>query len=384
MRFDRRWMTCAIVPVLTAAFLFPDLAAAIAAGGRRSVPDHPLVGWTHKPYCGLYAIYAAAKLAGKEIDFGELVKPKYLNSRKGSTLTDLLRAAVDNGFQARVVHNLTINDLRRSPYRMILYVKATAESTEYNHYELLTEKVGDGARLLNPPISLEVVSFRELAPRWSGSALVLSTTPIDMTVFNRPRRSAMIACASACIAVVMAMRLFLRRLWTWAKDLLQSAVGASLGQIGLLGAAACLCGVLYHIGNEAGFLVLPDGVSACQRAHVTTFLPKIGVNRTRRLLGDGARVIDARMPEDYENGHLEGAVNIPVGTSREQCLEAMSGPLDSPIVVYCQSLKCPYAEEVAANLVAGGYSNIYIFKGGWREWMQSEARAGSDSAPKKS
>ena len=97
-----------------------------------------------------------------------------------------------------------------------------------------------------------------------------------------------------------------------------------------------------------------------------------------------ARVIDARMPADYETGHLEGAVNIPVSMSREQCIEAMSGPLNSPIVVYCQSLKCKFAEEVAANLAAGGYSNIYIFKGGWREWKQSETLAGSDSAPKKS
>ena len=226
MRFDRRWMQCAIVSVLAAAFLRPGPAALRAAGEQRSAPSHPLEGWTYKPYCGIYAIYAAVKLAGKEIDFSDLVKPKYLNSRKGSTLEDLLRAAVDSGLQARIVRNLTVNDLRRSPYRMILYVKATADSAEYNHYELLTERVGDGARLLNPPISIELVPFRELIPRWSGDALALSTTPIDMTVFDRPRRSAMIACASAGIAAVMGIRLFLRRLWSWARDFLQSAVGA--------------------------------------------------------------------------------------------------------------------------------------------------------------
>jgi hypothetical protein len=79
------------------------------------------------PHCGLYCLYTTMKLAGKEIDFRDLVKPEYLGSRKGSSLAELKKAAEDNGLYAESVTRLSSPVLLRSQYPVILHVKSAGE-----------------------------------------------------------------------------------------------------------------------------------------------------------------------------------------------------------------------------------------------------------------
>jgi rhodanese-related sulfurtransferase len=370
MWLDRQVMNRWVVLSLSGVFYVSCLGSTRTADGQASSLGDVLKQWQNSgPYCGLYDIYAAARMTGRRIDFVTLVKPEYLSSHKGSSLQDLLKAAQDNGFHAQILRRLTIRDLRRSPYMMILYVKATPESTDYDHYELFVGGKGNAARIVNPPVSARIVSFRELVPRWSGDALVLSSAPLDLRVFDHPRQLVVIACTIVLAGVVVGIRLSLKWLGVWMRTSPRWLAGLSAGQAAGLGVLACVCGIVYHIANDAGFLVLPEAVSTCQKVHAGGFLPKIDVDTTRKLLRNGARVVDARMPPAYHQGHLEGAINVPVSSTQEECLEAASSFPDGPIVVYCQSTACRYAEKVAVKLVEGGYSNIYIFKGGWNEWV---------------
>jgi rhodanese-related sulfurtransferase len=55
----------------------------------------------------------------------------------------------------------------------------------------------------------------------------------------------------------------------------------------------------------------------------------------RQLVAAGARLLDVRSPEEFNGGHLPGAINIPV-----QQLEGRTGevgPPDHDVVVYCRS-----------------------------------------------
>ncbi len=55
----------------------------------------------------------------------------------------------------------------------------------------------------------------------------------------------------------------------------------------------------------------------------------------RRLVQEGAQLLDVRTPGEFASGHLEGALNIPV-QDLESRLSAV-GPKEKAVVVYCAS-----------------------------------------------
>jgi phage shock protein E len=67
--------------------------------------------------------------------------------------------------------------------------------------------------------------------------------------------------------------------------------------------------------------------------------PLIEVNREVlgwNLISMGALVVDARTPEEFASGHLEGAINIPHDQTVARIAEYGSDK-DRTIVVYCRS-----------------------------------------------
>ena len=55
----------------------------------------------------------------------------------------------------------------------------------------------------------------------------------------------------------------------------------------------------------------------------------------RRLVQEGARLVDVRTAEEFAAGHIEGAVNIPVQELERRMNELK--PLERPLVLYCRS-----------------------------------------------
>jgi rhodanese-related sulfurtransferase len=60
---------------------------------------------------------------------------------------------------------------------------------------------------------------------------------------------------------------------------------------------------------------------------------EIGLEEMRRLVGEGAQVVEVLPAREYDEEHLPGAVNIPLKTLNE----ATAAKLDKnrPVVVYC-------------------------------------------------
>lgn len=327
------------------------------------------------PYCGLYCIYTVLKLAGEEIDFRRLAKPEYIGSRKGSSLAELKKAAEDFGLYVVPVSRLASRDLHRSDYPIILHVKSRIGSSQYDHYNLVLGTKDGQVRLLDPPYPVRLVPYSELAPRWAGNGLILSTEPIDLDGVLAPTRKRLIICAAIASVIILIVH--------WAKRRLPSVWNMSRSQVCGLSAAqgasfafvALLCGMVYHFVNDAGLLANAEATATIQQAHAGRFIPKIGERKVRSLLEGGAVFIDARFGRDYEAGHLEGAISVPVDASDVELQKATADiAKDSPIVVYCQSSKCKHAEIVAIKLKDEGYSNISIFRGGWGEWVAKNGK----------
>lgn len=72
----------------------------------------------------------------------------------------------------------------------------------------------------------------------------------------------------------------------------------------------------------------------------------------RRLVAGGALLLDVRSPEEFAEGHIEGAVNVPFDEVTARLAEL--GPSSRPVVAYCHSGR---RSAIAATALRGrGYT----------------------------
>ncbi len=90
--------------------------------------------------------------------------------------------------------------------------------------------------------------------------------------------------------------------------------------------------------------------------------------RRDELLGlvksGGAMVIDVRPPAEYDAGHIEGAVNIPLESLPKRLREL---PRDQEIVAYCRGPYCMLAFEAVEQLRQHGHRARRL-EDGFPEW----------------
>lgn len=354
------------------------LAIAVVASGVHAQPATAPAGSSEKPeasgtYCGVYCVYTALQMSGRQATFADFLKPEYIGSYRGSTLAELQKAAQDHGLYAQAVGNLTSRELRSSPYPIILHVKSSADSKSFDHYVLCVGADEKEAWIYDPPRPIERVSFAELSSRWDGIGLVVSSEPIRMRrLFWRTWRLMLGVGALAAIAG-MCWHRYARRNKADPTDrpLPEQGWSVAVLQAGQLAALALLVGIGYHCLTDEGLLVDSSATAKVVQAHAIGFLDKLDVKDVRKEMAQNAVLIDARLSGDYVAGHIDGAISVPVSANSEQRLKAVAGvPKTSRIILYCQSDQCPFAGKVATSLLRGGYSNLALFPGGWMDWVK--------------
>lgn len=79
--------------------------------------------------------------------------------------------------------------------------------------------------------------------------------------------------------------------------------------------------------------------------------------------------IDVRTPEEFNSGHISGAINIAyelIGAD----INAVTGDVDSDIRVYCRS---GHRSGIAKNTLNGmGYGNV-VNEGGFEDLLKRQA-----------
>ena len=76
-------------------------------------------------------------------------------------------------------------------------------------------------------------------------------------------------------------------------------------------------------------------------------------------------VLDVREPNEFDAGHIPGAVLLPVGTITKDTAAAVIPESDSIVLVYCRSgNRSKTASKALTDL---GYRNVYEF-GGINTW----------------
>jgi len=156
---------------------------------------------------------------------------------------------------------------------------------------------------------------------------------------------------------------------TWRRDLTWT--------IGLLGLAVIL-GLMFHWPL----------VQASLRGNLTALLDQKRQER-REVQFQGVKTldlaqayqiwqeqkalfVDAREAKEYQELHVQGAVNVPPETWEGLAAsELMKMDRMRELVVYCSQESCDDALKLAKKLRAAGFSRVMAFTGGFRAWDEA-------------
>ena len=87
------------------------------------------------------------------------------------------------------------------------------------------------------------------------------------------------------------------------------------------------------------------------------------VELERMMKNKEVNVVDVRAAEDYADGHIPGAVNLP----KDQWASMNGLRKDKTNVLYCYSQVCHLASTAAVEFAGKGYP-VMELDGGWRWW----------------
>src|SRR5688572_32585168 len=80
--------------------------------------------------------------------------------------------------------------------------------------------------------------------------------------------------------------------------------------------------------------------------------------------GEPVTIVDVRLPRDFAQGHVPGAINLPKG--KWHTLQGV--PKDRTAVLYCYSQTCKLAAAAAVELAAHGIP-VMEMEGGYAAWQ---------------
>lgn len=95
------------------------------------------------------------------------------------------------------------------------------------------------------------------------------------------------------------------------------------------------------------------------------------VAKVEELIKSGKyTVIDVRTKEEYDAGHIKGALNFDYyNDDFEEKIEEALKDKDKPYIVYCRSgMRSLYSAEILEEL---GYTNVTDMKGGFLAWQSA-------------
>lgn len=84
---------------------------------------------------------------------------------------------------------------------------------------------------------------------------------------------------------------------------------------------------------------------------------------------DNVQIVDVRGLTEYNNGHIEGAVHVFVGTLQDN-LDKISK--DKQVVIHCQG--GDRAAIAYSILRRNGFDTIKNYSGGMKEWVANQGK----------
>jgi rhodanese-related sulfurtransferase/glyoxylase-like metal-dependent hydrolase (beta-lactamase superfamily II) len=124
------------------------------------------------------------------------------------------------------------------------------------------------------------------------------------------------------------------------------------------------------VGYERFEGYLDGGMPAWRKAGMpSASIPAIAPDDAARAIGDGATLVDVRAPSEYREGHLPGALHIPVDEIPER---ARALPAGRPVLTYCGVGE--RSATAASLLERAGVREVMSLEGGIEAWRRAGQR----------
>lgn len=83
-------------------------------------------------------------------------------------------------------------------------------------------------------------------------------------------------------------------------------------------------------------------------------------------------IIDARQAEQYQKGHIPGAINIfALDEPDYKVPKILDLPQNKKIIVYCDGGNCDLSLELSKELKkVFGFKQVFLYEAGWEEWSK--------------
>jgi len=83
-------------------------------------------------------------------------------------------------------------------------------------------------------------------------------------------------------------------------------------------------------------------------------------------------IIDSRKKTEYVKGHIEGSINILNTQLTANRMHKVLPDKSSQVLFYCNGSRCMRSSDATSKALSWGYSNVYWFRGGWKEWTRKK------------
>lgn len=97
----------------------------------------------------------------------------------------------------------------------------------------------------------------------------------------------------------------------------------------------------------------------------------VSLSQAYELYREKIVFIDARDVDQFEKGHIAGAINVPY-FSIDEFINRLDGvDKTDPVVTYCEGADCDMSIRLGNELFSKGFKKVFVFIGGWDEWEKS-------------
>lgn len=152
-----------------------------------------------------------------------------------------------------------------------------------------------------------------------------------------------------------------------------------LKRIGLEACVIIACGVLFGLTLHHQLVVdafsgrlVPEQRPAAEATAPAGLPVPVLIDEVKQARQSGAHVVDARSPELYAMGHIDGAVSLPLA-ELDALLPEFLGRVgkDQVIITYCSGFGCPDSFDLGVRLIEAGFRDVRVFEGGYPEWRDA-------------